>query len=42
MHLTALSDQGVYIGIVLDSVIDNLLLGAILAIVILFPVFKRP
>lgn len=40
VHLTALSDQGVYIGIVLDSVIDNLLLGAILAIVILFLFLK--
>ena len=40
LHLTALSDQGVYIGIVLDSVINNLLLGAILAILILFLFLK--
>lgn len=40
LHLTALSDQGVYIGIVLDSVLDNLLLGAVLAIIILFLFLK--
>lgn len=40
LHLTALSDQGVYIGIVLDSVINNLLLGAIFAIIILFLFLK--
>ncbi|MEG0257489.1 MAG: efflux RND transporter permease subunit [Christensenella sp.] len=40
IHMTALSDQGVYIGIVLDSVINNLLLGAILAIIILFLFLK--
>ena len=40
VHLTALSDQGVYIGIVLESVLNNLLLGAIFAILILFLFLK--
>lgn len=40
LHVTALSDQGVYIGIVLDSVINNLLLGAVFAIIILFLFLK--
>lgn len=35
MHLTALTDQGVYIDIVIHSVLNNLLLGAVLAILIL-------
>ncbi|MEA4853157.1 MAG: efflux RND transporter permease subunit [Christensenella sp.] len=40
MHIVALSDQGVYINIVLDSVLNNLLLGAVLAIIILFLFLK--
>ncbi len=36
MHLTALNDQGIYIDIVIDSVLNNLMLGGALAIVILF------
>lgn len=36
MHLTALNDQGVYIDIVINSVLQNLLMGGGLAIVILF------
>ncbi len=40
VHMTALSDQGVYINIVIDSVLNNLLLGGILAIIILFLFLK--
>lgn len=36
LHITPLNDQGVYINIVVNSVISNLLMGGILAIVILF------
>lgn len=35
MHITSLTDQGVYINIVIDSVLNNLFLGGILAVVIL-------
>lgn len=35
LHLTPLSDQGYYIRMAVDAVLDNLLLGAALAIVIL-------
>ena len=35
LHLTALSDQGQYIDLVISSVLENLLLGALLAVVIL-------
>lgn len=35
-HFTILMDQGYYIGIVVDNVINNLLYGAILAIIVLF------
>ncbi len=35
MHLTALSDQGMYIDLVINSVLQNLILGGILAVVIL-------
>lgn len=40
MHITPLQDQGVYIHIVIDSVMNNLILGGILAVVILF-IFLR-
>lgn len=40
MHLTALSDQGVYINIVVNSVMENLLWGGLLAILILL-IFLR-
>jgi multidrug efflux pump subunit AcrB len=36
LHMTALSDQGVYIDIVTGSVLQNLAMGGILAILILF------
>ena len=36
LHLTSLYDQGVYINIVVGTVIDNLIYGGLLAIVILF------
>jgi len=35
LHMTALQDQGMYIHLVTDSVIDNLLYGAVLAIIVL-------
>ena len=35
MHITALEDQGIYINIVIQSVLSNLILGGILAIIIL-------
>ena len=41
MHITALQDQGVYINIVVDSVLNNLILGGILAIIILFIFLKN-
>ncbi len=40
MHINQLSDQGMYIDIVINSVLNNLILGGILAIVILL-VFLR-
>lgn len=40
LHITTLNDQGVYINIVLDSVLNNLLLGGILAVIILFLFLK--
>lgn len=36
LHMTILMDQGVYIDMVIDSVLSNLLSGAVLAIIILF------
>lgn len=36
MHLTTLNDQGIYINIVIDTVLQNLLMGGVLAILILF------
>ncbi len=36
LHITMLSDQGVYIDIIISSVLQNLLFGAILAIIVLF------
>ncbi len=35
MHITTLMDQGVYINIVVDNVLNNLLYGAILAVIVL-------
>ncbi len=35
LHVTALSDQGMYIDLVIDSVLENLGFGALLAVVIL-------
>lgn len=40
MHIVPLQDQGVYINIVIDSVLNNLVLGGILAVVILFIFLK--
>lgn len=40
IHITALQDQGVYIDIVIKSVLSNLILGGILSIVILFVFLK--
>lgn len=36
LHITSLNDQGSYIGIVVDSVLNNLMTGGILAAVILY------
>lgn len=36
LHITSLNDQGTYIEIVVDSVLNNLILGGILAAIILF------
>lgn len=36
LHITTLMDQGVYIDLVVDNVLQNLLYGAILAIIVLF------
>ena len=35
IHITALMDQGVYIDMIIQSVLNNLLYGGILAIVVL-------
>ncbi|MEG1871135.1 MAG: efflux RND transporter permease subunit, partial [Peptostreptococcaceae bacterium] len=40
MHVTALQDQGVYIDLVVNSVLNNLILGGILAVIILFVFLK--
>lgn len=40
LHLTVLSDQGIYIGIIVDSVIENMVYGAILAILVLIVFLK--
>lgn len=40
LHFTALMDQGIYIDFIVDSVLDNLISGAILAIIILFLFLK--
>lgn len=40
LHITALMDQGIYIDLVVDSVMNNLVSGAILAIIILFLFLK--
>lgn len=36
LHFTTLMDQGDYIGIIINSVLQNLLMGAVLAIIILY------
>ena len=41
MHITALQDQGVYIDIVINSVLSNLVLGGILAVIILLLFLKN-
>ncbi|MBO3445250.1 efflux RND transporter permease subunit [Clostridium sp. CCUG 7971] len=40
MHITPLQDQGVYIDIVIKSVLSNLILGGLLSIIILFVFLK--
>ena len=40
LHLSVLSDQGIYIGIIVDSVVENMIYGAILAILILIVFLK--
>lgn len=40
LHITSLQDQGVYINVVIESVLSNLILGGILSIIILL-VFLR-
>lgn len=40
LHLTVLMNQGVYIDLVVDSVLQNMLVGAILAIIVLFLFLK--
>ncbi|MBC8609759.1 efflux RND transporter permease subunit [Massilimaliae timonensis] len=40
LHITALMDQGVYIDIIIKSVLDNLLYGGILAIIVLLLFLK--
>lgn len=40
LHITTLNDQGVYIDIIVGSVLNNLILGGILAVVILY-IFLR-
>lgn len=40
LHITALMDQGIYIDLVVNSVLNNLLSGAVLAILILFLFLK--
>lgn len=40
IHITTLMDQGVYIDMIIDSVLDNLIYGGILAIIVLL-VFLR-
>lgn len=40
MHITPLQDQGIYINVVIQSVLNNLILGGVLAVIILF-VFLR-
>lgn len=40
VEMTALMDQGIYIDFVIDSVLNNLIIGAVLAIIILFIFLK--
>ena len=35
LHITSLQDQGIYINLIIDSVLENLLMGGILAVIIL-------
>lgn len=35
LHITSLQDQGIYINLIIDSVLENLLMGGILAVLIL-------
>lgn len=40
LHITSLMDQGIYIDIVVESVLQNLVIGAILAVIVLFLFLK--
>ena len=40
LHFTNLMDQGIYINLIIDSVLNNILMGAVLAILILFVFLK--
>ena len=40
LHITNLMDQGIYIDMIVDSVLQNLLMGGVLAIIILFLFLK--
>ena len=40
LHINVLMDQGIYIDMVVDSVVENLLVGAFLAVIILFLFLK--
>lgn len=40
LHMTALMDQGIYIDLVMDTIINNVVLGALLAILILILFLK--
>jgi len=42
LHLTTLVDQGDYIGLIIDSVLSNLIWGAVLAIIVLAIFLKDP
>lgn len=40
LHMSVLMDQGVYIDLIVDSVVQNMIIGAILAIIVLFLFLK--
>lgn len=40
LHMSVLMDQGVYIDMIVDSVVQNMIVGAILAIIVLFLFLK--